>query len=354
MSERLRGLNLGGWFSQIDAIKEKDPDAFVSIDAHMESFINTDDFVQIKKWGFNHVRLPVDSYLFFTEEEKPIAERLKFIDYAVKCTADSGLQLLLDLHECPGHDFANTIEPVQKLFNDQEYIKKTEKIWSCFSERYSTEKQVIFEVLNEPVAPNAQIWNEIKDRFCRSIRTQAPNSPIIVGSNMWSWTSTYSELTPVDLDSIYYCFHFYEPLLFTHQHAPWIGESEIKMSREYPGNYGNGFIRKYGLVMSDGSWDRDRIIKELGLVAAFRDKYQVQVICNEFGVYAPVPLQYQIQWLGDLLSVLKEMNIGFSYWNYKNLDFGIISRGEKLHEILPQYDNSQRINFDVLSILQKY
>jgi endoglucanase len=51
MNERLRGLNLGGWFSQINAIKEKDPDAFVSIDTHMESFINADDFVQIKKMG---------------------------------------------------------------------------------------------------------------------------------------------------------------------------------------------------------------------------------------------------------------------------------------------------------------
>jgi aryl-phospho-beta-D-glucosidase BglC (GH1 family) len=354
MSERLRGINFGGWFSQVDAIKEKDPDAFMSIDAHMETFIAKDDFAQVKQWGFNHVRLPLDSYLFFAENEKPLSERLKFLDNAVKWADGAGLRLILDLHECPGHDFADIKEPVQNLFKDPAYIKKAQRIWSCLSERYSADKHVIFEALNEPVAPNAQIWNEIKTQLCKAIRSHAPNSPIIVGSNMWSWPSTYNELTPVDMDSIYYCFHFYEPLLFTHQYAPWMNEPEIRVRRKYPDDYGKGFTRKYGLVLSDGRWDRDRFVKELQLVATFRDKYKVPIICNEFGVYAPVPLEYQIQWLSDLLSVLQEMNIGFSCWNYKNLDFGIISKGEKLHEILPQYDNSERINFDVLSVLQKY
>ncbi|HEX3019132.1 MAG TPA: hypothetical protein VHP36_02475 [Chitinispirillaceae bacterium] len=62
---RLRGVNFGGWLSQIDAIKEKDPQSFPGIDAHMETFITKEDFLQVKKWGFNHVRIPVDYFLFF-------------------------------------------------------------------------------------------------------------------------------------------------------------------------------------------------------------------------------------------------------------------------------------------------
>jgi len=62
----------------------------------------------------------------------------------------------------------------------------------------------------------------------------------------------------------------------------------------------------------------------------------------------------QLRWYDDLLSVLKEMEIGFSYWNYKNLDFGIISIGEGLHENLPQYNNASRINHPVLDVLKKY
>lgn len=353
--ERLRGLNFGGWLSQIDAIKEKDPQLFAGIDAHMESFIGKDDFVQVKKWGFNHVRVPLDFYLFFDENANPIEPRFKHIDRAVNWALEAELSLTLDLHECPGHDFADTTNtPVQHLFADSVYLKKTEKIWACLSERYSEFRHLFYEVLNEPVAPTAQIWNSVKDKLCKNIRKYAAKTPIIVGSNMWNWPSTYKDFTPVDLDNMVYCFHFYEPLLFTHQFAPWVKEPEIRENRKYPGDYGKGFIRKYGLVLSAGKWDRERFAAEISPVIAFGERYKVSVICNEFGVYAPVPMEYQLSWLDDLLSVCKEKGIGFSYWNYKNLDFGIISRGEKLHNSLAQYDNPERINYQVLSMLQSH
>lgn len=354
MKERLRGVNFGGWLSQVDAIKEKDPDAFGSVDNHMENFISKDDFNQVKQWGFNHIRIPIDSYLFFDEEEKPYESRFLHLDNATNYANENDLHLIFDLHECPGHDFADTAQPVQKLFADPKYLKKTEKIWSYIAERYGENRCLIFEVLNEPVAPDAKIWNSIKDSLCRVVRKFAPASPIITGSNMWNWPSTYNEMTPVDLDSIIYSFHFYEPLLFTHQYAPWIHEPEIRVKRVYPDDYKQGFTRKYGFVHSAGLWNRDRFIKEFENVIDFGRKYHAPVFCGEFGVYAPVSMNLQLLWMNDLLSVLKEMNVGFSYWNYKNLDFGIISRGERLHETLPQYNNPERINYEILATLQKY
>ena len=352
---RMRGINMGGWLSQIDAIQEKDPDRFPGIDKHIETFIGLNDFANVKSWGFDHARVPVDSYLFFTEEEKPIENRLVNLDRAVDFAKQNGLKLILDLHECPGHDFSEaTKSPVQKLFSgDDTYIKKTEKIWACLSERYAKDEHVLFETLNEPVAPTAEIWNNVNDRLCSEIRRHASNSTIITGSNMWNWPSTFSSLTPFDDDNMIYSVHFYEPVLFTHQKAPWMSNPEIREERPYPGDYGPGFVRKYNLTMSSGVWNRERIAKEFTPVNAFRKKYDAQVICNEFGVYTPVELQSQLRWYDDILSVLKEMEIGFSYWNYKNLDFGIISKGEKLYENLPQYDNSERINHPVLDVLKK-
>ena len=353
---RMRGLNMGGWLSQIDAIQEKDPEKFPGIDAHMETFIATADFANVGKWGFDHVRVPVDSYLFFDDNEKPLDSRFAHLDRAVGLASQYNLKMILDLHECPGHDFAETTHsPVQKLFSDDDtYIKKTEKIWAYLAERYGEKEHIIFEALNEPVAPTAEIWNRVRDRLCREIRRHATKSALIAGSNMWNWPSTFGALTPFDDDNIIYSVHFYEPLLFTHQFAPWINEPETKIARDYPSDYGAGFARKYGLVMSAGAWDRGRIVREFETVNAFRKKYGAPVICNEFGVYTPVELRAQLRWYDDLLSVLKEMEIGFSYWNYKNLDFGIISTGEKLHENLPQYDNPERLNNPVLDVLRKY
>ncbi len=356
LPQRLRGLNLGGWLSQIDAIQEKDPEKFPGIDKHMESFISAADFANVNSWGFDHVRVPIDSYLFFTESESPVENRLVNIDRAVALSKQYGLKLVLDLHECPGHDFADAASsPVQKLFSgDDTCIKKAEKNMGVFVGTLRREQSRVIRVADEPVAPTAAIWNTVKDRLCREIRRHAPKSTIITGSNMWNWPSTFSELTPFDDDNVVYSVHFYEPLLFTHQFAPWIPGSEIKVKRTYPSDYGPGFIMKYEQVLSKGVWDRDRFVMEFAPVNTFGTKYGVPIICNEFGVYAPVELEAQLRWYGDLLSVLKDMEIGFSYWNYKNLDFGIISVGEKLHETLPQYDNAERINHFVLDVLRKY
>jgi hypothetical protein len=56
--------------------------------------------------------------------------------------------------------------------------------------------------------------------------------------------------------------------------------------------------------------------------------------------------------MADFMDILKTADIGWSYWNYKNLDFGLLSKGEKLHEALPQYSNPGRIDHDTLRILQ--
>jgi len=355
--QRLRGLNLGGWLSQIDAIQEKDPGNFPGIDKHIETFISDADFSNVSSWGFDHVRVPIDSYLFFTEDdEAPIENRLVSIDRAVALSKRHNLKIIIDLHECPGHDFADGASAsIQKLFStDDTSVKKAERIWACLAERYCSEEHVLFESLNEPVAPTAAVWNTVRDRLCRAIRRHAPKSTIISGSNMWNRPSAFSELTPFDDDNIMYSVHFYEPLLFTHQFAPWIPEPEMKVVRDYPADYGSGLMRHYGLVLSMGVWDRGRMVEEFAPVSEFMEKYGARVICNEFGVYAPVELKAQLRWYEDLLSVLKEMGIGFSYWNYKNLDFGIISVGEKLHEALPQYNNPERINRGVLDILRKY
>ena len=356
--QRMRGINMGGWLSQIDAIQEKDPENFPGIDKHMETFIEDADFANVKTWGFDHVRVPVDSYLFFTDDDKCMESRIINIDRAVELAQKNGLKMILDLHECPGHDFADaTKTPVQKLFveGDDTYIKKTEKIWACLAERYGQKNHVLFETLNEPVAPTAEIWNSISGRLCKVIRKYAPKSTIVTGSNMWNTPGTFADLVPVEDDNIVYCVHFYEPLLFTHQTAPWIDDKpEIKITRTYPDDYGPGIVRKFGMAQSEGVWDKERLANVLNPVNEFRKKYNAQVICNEFGVYAPVELQSQLRWYEDLLSVLKEMNIGYSYWNYKNLDFGIISIGEELHKNLPQYDNPQRINNPVLDVLRKY
>jgi hypothetical protein len=55
----------------------------------------------------------------------------------------------------------------------------------------------------------------------------------------------------------------------------------------------------------------------------------------------------------DFLSTLEEHGIGFSYWNYKNLDFGLLSRGESSLADYPQYQNPERVDSELVEILRR-
>ncbi|HTC21372.1 MAG TPA: glycoside hydrolase, partial [bacterium] len=48
-----------------------------------------------------------------------------------------------------------------------------------------------------------------------------------------------------------------------------------------------------------------------------------RVYCGEFGVYEQVARNTRLNWMRDVISLFSEMKVGWGYWNYKWLDFGI-------------------------------
>ena len=97
----MKGVNLGGWFSQIDAIEKKDPAAFPGMIAHIDSFLGPADFQRIKDWGFDHVRLPLDWFNAFTPDIQPRDDVMERLEKAINGLTGSGLGIILDLHRCP-------------------------------------------------------------------------------------------------------------------------------------------------------------------------------------------------------------------------------------------------------------
>jgi len=351
--ERMRGLNLGGWFSQIDCIQEKDPERFSGIREHMETFIGRADLGQIRAWGFDHVRLPVDYFNFFTGSALyPQEWAFELLDRAIAWMQDVDLRVILDLHKCPGHDFHSGTMTPQAFFSDPVCRADAKKVWTYLAERYGGYSHVLLEILNEPVAPDAQTWNRVKDEMFAHIRAHAPRSVIVVGSNRWNSAAEFSELTPVDDDRVIYSFHCYTPVVFTHQLAPWIADPFFQQPRSWPGEYAPPQDVVSRLPHENGRWDIERLRASLRPALEFRERYRVPVACNEFGVYVQVERNSRLRWLGDMMTILREADIGYTYWNYKNLDFGVISEGEKLHRNNPEYNaNPQHRDDELLALL---
>lgn len=354
VKENMKGVNLGGWFSQLDAIEEKDPQRFPGIDDHIQSFISSTDITRIAAAGFDHVRLPVDYQVFFSDEGALFhIQRMASLEWAVETITAAGLILILDLHECPGHDFDDGVRNEQSFFIDERKRDAAKNVWTQFCELFASNPLVYLEILNEPVAPDHYAWNTVKQEMADHIRVHAPNSTLVVGSNWWNSPAAFEQLQPLDDSNVLYSFHFYSPLLFTHQKAPWVQDPNILATREYPGDYrlDGGPLEDSRLDAEKGVWNKDRITKCIEPVLKFRDKYKLPVACNEFGVFHQAPRESQLRWISDFLSILKEFGIGYTYWNYKNLDFGLVSIGEQLHQHLPQFDNEERLDRGLLELL---
>jgi endoglucanase len=353
MTPRMRGVNFGGWFSQIDAVAEKDPQRFPGVRAHLESFLGPADFARVKAWGFDHVRLPVDYGNAFTGTElAPDEAVLGLLDRAVDGLLAAGLQVILDLHKCPGHDFLEGIERDQGFFSDPALRAGARRVWSHLAERFGHRSGVLLEILNEPVAPDAATWNAVKDEMAAHIRRHAPRATIVVGANRWNQAGEFAHLTPVPDDNVLYSFHYYLPLLFTHQFAPWLPAGHFQVRRPYPGEYAVPAGTAGRLPLDTGRWDRARMERSLEPVLRFGERYQVPVGCHEFGVYVGgADRPSQLAWMRDFLSLLRAHDLGWSYWNYRNLDFGLISRGEARFARSPQYDNPERTDRELVQLL---
>jgi len=350
----MRGVNLGGWFSQVDAIHEKDPDAFVDLTTHIETFLGRADFARIKAWGFDHVRLPVDYFnVFHGPELKPAEDVLLLLDQALDALAAAGLDVIFDLHKCPGHDFHSGTNQAQEFFSNPTKREEAKRVWQYLASRYGDREHLLLELLNEPVAEQSEQWDAVKDELAALIRRHAPKSTLVIGSNRWNNPGEFARLTPVRDDNVLYSFHFYSPVIFTHQHAPWLNGDVFKTDRPYPGSYSIAPGVQHRVPLELGVWNRERMLEELQAVAQFRERHGVSIACNEFGVFDGGPDRAShLRWMRDFTSILSELKIGFSYWNYKNLDFGLLSQGERAYADFSQYLNRDRIDAELVEILR--
>ena len=66
------GINLGGFLSQYEIVADLSSEETKK--KHFETFIQEEDIQKIAQWGFDHVRIPMDGYLFFNREKQALNE----------------------------------------------------------------------------------------------------------------------------------------------------------------------------------------------------------------------------------------------------------------------------------------
>ncbi len=329
-SELQIGVNLGGWLSQYPAYDY----------GHFDTFITTDDTKRIRDWGCDHVRIPVD-YPVLEDEKQPGTLNVKGMEYVrrgLDWCHSSGLKVILDMHKAPGYSF--DYFQAATLFDTVSLQKRFLDLWHSLtiSLRDSTDF-VAFELLNEIVLPDSNPWNRLVHKTVDCIRTIDADRLIVIGGNFYNSASQLVNLEAMTDQNILYTFHFYEPMVITHQKAKWVKALlDYNQVTEYPGvastlaeflkrkpEYQNFLGQYVGKTL-----DRTTLLADVQPALDFSRINEKVVYCGEFGVIECAPMQTRINWARDLISILHENNIGRAYWSYKGVDFGLIDQAGKV------------------------
>ncbi|HEX6271931.1 MAG TPA: glycoside hydrolase family 5 protein, partial [Polyangiaceae bacterium] len=200
-----KGINLGNCF---DAPSE----------GEWGTTISEKHFQMAKSAGLDHVRLPVRFSTAARSDTKPPftikEEFFKRVDWAIDQALANKLSIIVDVHH---------FEEIHK--DPNAHKARLYAFWQQIGARYAKRPpEVAFEILNEPNAKlESPILNEMTRDVLKIIRETNPTRLVFANCYFWANAERLAEFElPADDANVVAEFHMYQPILFTHQGAPWM------------------------------------------------------------------------------------------------------------------------------------
>ena len=319
-----RGTNVSHWLSQSEERGEA-----------REKHIQEDDFARLDSLGFDFVRLPIDEVQFWDENGTKLPEAWQLMDNAIRWAEKHHLRTIVDLHIIRSHYF-NAVNEGQAdantLFTSEKAQQDLINMWYQLSDAlkgYSCDS-VAYEFMNEPVADDAEQWNQLIAKVHKALRERESQRTLVIGSNMWQSYGTIKDLKVPEGDkNIILSFHYYNPMLLTHYGAWWTPLAKYTGKVNYPGilvskedyEAAPDSLKPELEQYTKDEWNIDRIRADFKDAIEAAKKYNLQLFCGEWGVYEPVDRELAYKWTKDMLTVFKENNIAWTTWCY-DADFG--------------------------------
>ena len=286
------------------------------------------DIARLRSFGLRHARIPLDPGWVLTWQTDGVPDsRLARLDDAVCLALSSGLAIILDMH--PEGELA------LKDTAPSDTVDALALAWDRLGARYAafTPDLMFFEALNEPALSDPARWDRAQRLLLAHIRRAAPRHTILLTATPASTAGALAGLTPVDDANVAYVFHFYSPMVFTHQGAEWASPDFGSIRRlAYPADPANAAgvrnraLAAYGKPLADYSTDyanADAIAAEIDVAARWAASHDVHLVVTEFGVYgAAATRSSRAAWLRDVRKALEAHAIGWTVWEYRG-GFGI-------------------------------
>ena len=184
--------------------------------AWLSNHVTQADILEVKKWGFNAVRLPLH-YEYFVNMGTPDvwnSQGFTILDSVLSWCAAAQIYAIVDLHATPGGQSNNDISDYDNtkpsLWESESNKTKTVNLWRKLSERYKNEAWIGgYDLINEPAwnLPNGTDLRKLYGRLTDTIRSNNDNHILFIEGNWYS--NDYTGLTPAWDPNMVYVFHKY-------------------------------------------------------------------------------------------------------------------------------------------------
>ena len=315
-----RGVNIANWLSQNGGKM-----------TYAAPWFTEDDVAWIAAQGFDHIRYPIDTRIWLKPDGTLDEAKVAPFDRALAWTRRHGLGAILDVHFLEGADFNTGNGSDIRVFTDPKLMDRAAHLWRLLATRYAREGDYLrFELLNEPKAEtNAQL-NGFSRRMLAAIRESNPTRVVYFPVNRWNTIPNIVDVElPADDPNVAVTVHFYEPIVFTHQRAPWVFSAysvahmppvpfpgvvpDLRATgdKDHPENPQTG-------VTLSAEKDIEPMFDQLARWAATKGAHR-EILLGEFGVYEKADPASTIRWTRAVRQACERRGFGWTVWAYEGI-----------------------------------
>jgi aryl-phospho-beta-D-glucosidase BglC (GH1 family) len=251
-------------------------------------------FAKIREAGFTSVRVNLHPFRHMDAANGYALEPawLSTLDWAVKSALAAGLAVILDMHEF--HAMAE--DPTGRK---EAWLAFWRQVASRFKD---APDGVVFELLNEPFGKlTPELWDNHLKEGLAVVRATNPTRVVVVGGGRWNSIDGLQTLVlPEDDRNLIATVHYYTPMEFTHQGAPWNEENKDKSGVEWTGT----------------DQERRRIDLDFARAQQWASTHDRPILLGEFGAYDKARMDSRARYTAAVARAAEGLGWSWVYWQF--------------------------------------
>ena len=249
-----------------------------------------ENLTAIQKAGFSHVRINFFGFKYMGSGDVLDEAVLNRLDAVIEQVLARKLIPILDEHDT---DFCQR--------NIPGCAEKLKALWSQMASRYAGKyPTLVFEILNEPGGNMTQAdWNPLLNECLRIVRISNPERAVIAAALNTDDASIDDLVLPADDRNLIVTFHYYAPIQFTHQGAPW----SRKFSKIGPLDWGS-------------AEDEAKVVADFERIRLWSEREKRPIYLGEFGVYERAPPASRLRYLSFVARNADRLGWSWAYWQF--------------------------------------